>query len=516
MIASYVRLSVADTEREENKNSESIINQIQLINSYAKKNQFVIDKNYIDDGFSGINFNRPSFEELIGDIESGKVDTVITKDISRLGRDYIDTAYYITKYFPEHNVRYIAINDHYDSLNPDSTIGEMLIAVKSLMNDRYVKGTSVKLRNTKNQKREEGNYMGFIAPYGYKIVTKNGIRTLEIDEYASKIVIRIFNDMANGISRKDIANNLNEEKILTPSAYMDMTMPKNKRYYKKWSSGAIYRIVKNKTYTGNTMYGRIFKENYKSTAVYRSIYERKIQENTHPAIISNELYNKANDSMKKITPKCINDYNGLFNGLVICGVCGRPMSVSARIRSSGNKTYHFACFKIFEGKNCYGRSIAEAKLRNIVSTILLDIINKYSNPDYIVGCEEKKLLKKDQVDSKIKGLKANISFYDSAIRKLYIQKTNGDISLDEFIKLKDENTELKLKDEKILNELLVQKDNNTIKENLYEKYKKFLTKDKILEYGLRDLVSEIIINRDDTIVIKFKFSLRQDITIKLF
>ena len=515
MAVSYVRLSVADLGKGD-KDSKSITNQIQLIYNYAKKNNIQISENYIDDGYSGINFSRPSFERLIEDVEKGKVDTIISKDISRLGREYIDTAYYITKYFPEHNVRFIAINDNYDSDNPNSSIGEILVGIKSIMNDRYVKETSLKLKNTKNQKRQDGNYMGFIAPYGYKIVTKNGIRTLEIDCYASKIVARIFDDMSNGISRAQIAKTLNDENIMTPSAYMNMTMPKNKRYYKKWSSGAIYRIVKNKTYTGNTMYGRVVKESYKSKEVYKPVGKRKIQENTHPAIVSNELYNEANGSMKKITPKCRNNYNGLFSGLVICGVCGRPMSASARIRSSGNKTYIFGCFKIFEGTNCSGRSIVDEKLKNIVSKTLIDVINKYSNLDYIVEAEEKKLLKREQVDNKIKGLNTNISIYNNEIRSLYLKKTTGDISLDEFIKLKNEKTKLKEKDEKLLNEFMIQKDNNIFKEKLYDKYREFLTKDEILKYGLRELISEIVINKNDNVVIKFKFSLHQDITIDLY
>lgn len=156
----YIRLSEEDRKVNEEKYSESILNQIKLIEDYSVKNNMGIPQNYIDDGYSGINFDRPAIEQLRKDIENGKVKIVITKDFSRLGRDYIETAYFITEYFPKYNVRYISINDNYDSDNKDSQINDLAIAVKSIMNDRVVRDASVKVTQIKKMKTRAGKLYG--------------------------------------------------------------------------------------------------------------------------------------------------------------------------------------------------------------------------------------------------------------------------------------------------------------------------------------------------------------------
>ena len=246
----YIRLSEED---DENIYSESILNQIALIEEYAKKNQIEIHKKYIDDGFSGINFSRPAFEEMLKEMEKGNIETIVTKDFSRLGREYIETTYYITRYFPEHNIRYIAINENYDSNRNKNDVDEVMIGIKGIMNDRYIKETSKKIQEVKKQKTQQGYYMGFIAPYGYKKIKDNtGKITLIPDEKAKTIIQRIFEEIANGKTRNQVAQNLNKEKILSPMEYLKMTKSKNKIYYDKWSPGIIYRIIRNQIYIGNT------------------------------------------------------------------------------------------------------------------------------------------------------------------------------------------------------------------------------------------------------------------------
>ena len=140
--------------------SASIMNQISYIENYAKSISLVVNKNYIDDGYSGINYDRPAFEEMLKDIKKGKVNTVITKDFSRLGREYIETGYYITKLFPESNIRYIAINDNYDSDSPDTMYNDIMIGFKSIMNDRYIKDVSIKVKEIKKMKTEARELYG--------------------------------------------------------------------------------------------------------------------------------------------------------------------------------------------------------------------------------------------------------------------------------------------------------------------------------------------------------------------
>ena len=517
MIVSYSRISFADGDKSKYdiNNSRSIVNQINFINLYATKNGLFIDEEYVDDGYSGVNFDRPAFQRMIDDIEEGKIDTIITKDISRLGRNFLDTLYYITDYFPKHKIRYIAINDGYDSSNPDSGMCDMFLQVRTFLNERYIKNCSEKIRNVKQQQRDKNNYMGFVAPYGYKIVKKNGIRTLEIDKYASTIITRIFKEIANGNSRIEVAKQLNKEKILSPSVYMQMTTPSNRQYRKKWSAGAIYRIVRNRTYTGNIVYGRVIKKDYKSKYEYVSLDERKTIKNTHPAIIEDELYNQANLNLKRLSKKKKNNYNGLFSGLVICGKCGRPMTAMQRTRSHGNITYHFSCGKIFDGKVCKSRTIADEKLKKIVSNILINIINEHIDDNRIIDTEKKNLLKRNQINNKIKGLQINISNYENEIKNNYLKKVNNEISIIDFINLRKDIMLKKKEDEKILKELLSRKEEETFRDNLYEKYCDFLTEDKILKYGLRELISEIIVYKDK-LVIKFNFSLSSDATVNLY
>ena len=166
LIVAYVRLSQEDLDKQNNF-SESIYNQIDLIKSHAKIMGLKIDKEYIDDGYSGTNFNRPGFENLINDIEKGTVGLIITKDMSRLGRNFLETAYYISEYFPKKEVRYVAINDGYDSASLDDKDQEIVMQFKSLINDRYVKDIYIKRKQIAELKTNEGQFIGFIAPYGY-------------------------------------------------------------------------------------------------------------------------------------------------------------------------------------------------------------------------------------------------------------------------------------------------------------------------------------------------------------
>ena len=227
----YIRLSEEDINKS-NKYSDSVINQIEMIEDYAKRNNIHIDKRFIDDGYSGINFCRPAFEKMIREIESNNIDTIITKDFSRLGREFIETSFYITRFFPEHSVRYIAINESYDSYKKNNDSKEMMVAIKGIINDRYIKDTSMKVKAVKEQKIEKGYYMGFIAPYGYKkIRDENQKITLKEDEQVSFIVKNIFQEIINGKSREEIANNMNLKQIPPPMIYMNMTKSRGKNYY---------------------------------------------------------------------------------------------------------------------------------------------------------------------------------------------------------------------------------------------------------------------------------------------
>ncbi len=516
LTVAYGRLSIEDLNKESDFSS-SIYNQLGFIKSYAKGMGLSIDKEYIDDGYSGINFDRPGFEQLKDDIEKGLIRVVITKDLSRLGRDFIETAYYISEYFARHNVRYIAINDNYDSDNPDASDQEIMLSIRSLINDRYVKDASVKRKQVAEAKTEEGQFIGFIAPYGYKIKKIKDKRTLEIDEYAAGIVKRIFTEIASGKTREEVADGLNNDKVIPPVIYMKMTPNKNKKYYYDWSASVVYRILKNKTYTGRIVKRKSSKKDYhQKKREFIPLRDRETIDNCHPVIISDELFESANARLKTMKRKEKNNYSGLFSKLVICGECGRIMTACRVKKENGNIKYHFECTRVIDRKPCPNRTIADSKLRTIVSNTLEDIISNYVDEEDITTRATKDLLKTERPNLKISNLKDDIELHNTNIRNLYLQKTTGEISLDDFVEKKKNETFLKEQSEKLLKEVMESKNEEVRKEELLEKYNKFINDDEYINEITRDLIDKIVVYKDNTIKISFKFGLGEPKKIRLF
>lgn len=515
LTVAYVRLSQEDMNKLKDF-SESIYNQIGLIKSYAKSMGLKIDKEYIDDGFSGTNFDRPGFEKLIDDIEKGIVGVIITKDMSRLGRNFIETAYYISEYFPKNGVRYIAINDEFDSENPNNSEQEIMLGFKSLINDRYVKDSSVKRKQIAEAKTNEGQFIGFIAPYGYKVVKQDGKRTLEIDEYASTIVKRIFTEIASGKTRQEVADGLNKDKIIPPVLYMNMTPSKNKKYYYDWSDKVIYRILKNKTYTGKIVKRKSSKKSYlqKKREVI-PIRDRETIDNCHPVIITEQLFNEANDKLLVMKRKEKNDYCGLFSNLVICGECGRTMTACRR-SDRANVKYYFSCTKVVDRKPCPNRTVADSKLRTVITSTLQEIIEDYVSEEEVITQATKNLIKSERPNLKISHLKEDIELHNKNIRNLYLQKTKGEITLEQFLETKKNETLLKEESEKLLKEILESKNEDIRKEEILEQYRHFINGDELMNSALRDLVDRIVVYKDNTMKISFKFGLGEPKKIRLF
>jgi len=515
LTVAYVRLSQEDVKKTKSF-SESIYNQLGLIKTYAKSMDLSIDKEYIDDGFSGMSFDRPGFNELLDDIEKGVVGAVITKDLSRLGRNFIETAYYISEYFPKYNVRYIAINDEFDSENPNNNEQQIMLGFKTLINDRYVKDASIKRKQIAEAKTNDGQYIGYIAPYGYKVVKKDNRRTLEIDEYAARIVKRIFIEIASGKTREEVADGLNKDKIIPPIQYMRMTPNKHIKYNYDWSKAIIYRILKNETYTGKIVKRKSTKENHsQNKRDIIPIRDREVIENCHPIIISEQLFVEANSKLRFMKRKEKNDYCGLFSGLVICGECGRAMT-SCKRSDRPNVRYHFACTRVVDRKKCPNRTIADSKLRTIVVSTLREIIDNYVCEDEISTKITKSIIKSDRPNLKIAHLKNDIELHNKNIRNLYMKKANGEITLEQFLDFKREEVFLKEKSEKLMKEILEFKNENSRKEEILEQYRHFINEDEFMNIALRDLIDKIVVYKDNSLKISFKFGLGSPKKVKLF
>ncbi len=298
-----------------------------MLRRFAESKKLSIIKEYIDDGVSGTTFNRPGFKKMIQDIEDKKINMVITKDLSRLGRDYIGTGHYLEKYFPENRVRYISLLDGIDT-GIDSASND-ITPFKSVLNDMYAKDISNKIKSVKHNKQDLGLFIGGKAPFGY-ILDKNAPNKLFIDEEAKPIIKRIFKEACEGKSCRAIAIDLSLENILTPSQYAINHGKKVAKISNNWTSQRIREILLNEVYIGNMVQGRMKKINYKSKKNIRiPKSEWKVIENTHEAIIDKETFFKAREMLEIRKQTRIKTHDYLLKGLVYCHECKKKMGCSS-------------------------------------------------------------------------------------------------------------------------------------------------------------------------------------------
>lgn len=341
-VAIYCRLSKDD---EQIGDSVSIETQKMLLSGYCINQDFEIVDTYIDDGFSGLNFNRPSFRRMINDIENGKIDIVVTKDLSRLGRDYIQTGYYIDVYFSTKHIRYIAVNDGIDTLLNNNDIAPF----KNILNDMYAKDLSRKVKSAKNQRAKNGLYISAQPPYGYKVDPHNKNKLI-IDDVAAKIVKYIFELVYEGKNYSEISRILENQQIISPSAYKAMhgdtrfikfTTPE--RIY-KWPYQTIKSIICNRIYVGDMVNHKVETINYKTKERVRVPLEDQIVvSNTHEAIIDREIFEAITSTLNN-RRNSNHKYENIFKGLVYCAECGEEMQLIAK-KSRNEAKPMFRCAK---------------------------------------------------------------------------------------------------------------------------------------------------------------------------
>lgn len=332
----YIRLSKED---ENEGQSESVTNQLSLLTAYAKEHNFPVYDTYIDDGWSGTTFDRPAFRRLIDDIELKRVNMVITKDLSRLGRDYILTGHYMERYFPENRVRFISLLDGIDTAT-ESTAND-ITPFRALLNDMYAKDISKKINSVKHDKQRKGLFIGGKPLFGYKMAEKNKI---VIDENASPLVRRIFCMALEGMSCRQIAAQLNREQIPTPARYADLTPGRRGPYSGKWSSERISDMLQNETYIGNMVQGRSRKLSYKSKRCVRQPREDWIVvEGTHEPIIGKDAFEKVQLLLKSRKTTRSRTYDYSLKGLIYCHECGYPLAVINRKNAKGEDCLYFVC-----------------------------------------------------------------------------------------------------------------------------------------------------------------------------
>ena len=382
MAAVYLRLSKEDEDLREvkdKKESNSIANQKALIlKTLESMPDVTLYDIYIDDGFTGLNFERPNFQRMCEDIYNGRVNMVIVKDLSRLGRDYIDSGRYVKKIFPSYHVRFVSVLDHFDSLTATQSDVNLLIPVKNFVNDNYSRDISGKVRSHQEIMRENGLYIGSHVAYGYKKLETDRNRIIP-DEYAADIVRKIFDWKLKGLSSASIADKLNELGVAAPSEYKRQLggnyksgFQKNRRA--KWSAVTINRILKNKIYIGVLEQGKREKVNYKlNKIVEKPESEWAVKENTHEAIISKADFENVAKLLNLDTRKSPEEETlFMLSGLMFCGECGRSM-VRRCNRYKDKQSIYYICATYNKGKGCSRHSIGQS----VVEDILLDAIKRH-------------------------------------------------------------------------------------------------------------------------------------------
>lgn len=375
LAAVYLRLS---REEEGQLESNSIRSQKEMILRFiSRQKEIELFDLYIDDGWTGTRFDRPGFQRMMADIEQGKVNCVIVKDLSRLGRDYIEAGRLIQKIFPAFLVRFIALTDGYDSLTADETETAMMIPVKNFVNDAYARDISAKVRSHQKIKREKGEFIGAFAVYGYR-KNKEHNNDLLPDPYAACIVQRIFYWKMEGYSSLTIAKQLEEWGILSPLEYKKLHGEKLQTGFAigvrtKWSAVAVKRILTNEMYTGTLVQGKEEKVNYKVRKTIRKPPEEWVRvPNTHPPIVKMEDFVQVQELLRVDSRVAKGEKKAhKYTGLLYCGHCRKPMMC----RKKSNQSRLFFCTSKTPKENCSCK-IWEEDLDVVIKNVLEREINK--------------------------------------------------------------------------------------------------------------------------------------------
>ena len=372
--ALYCRLSKDDGT---NNESMSISTQKTMLKDYAKRNGFLNCQFYVDDGYSGTNYDRPAFRQLIEDIQDGEVSTLITKDLSRLGRNYLETGTYIEVFFPNHNVRYIAINDGVDSIDN----AQMDITpFRNIINEMYAKDTSRKIKSALHARRMQGKYMATTAPFGYQKDEKDH-NHLVIDEVTAPVVELIFSIAEEGVGLHTICNRLRKAKVLKPSFYkkelFERFMDEEKMY--DWDTAYVSQILHNPVYAGNlTVADKPTKTMRSKKRQYIPFAEREVIYGTHEPIIEQNRWNnvqKILESRPPVIGESSSGYDNIFRGIIKCADCGSAMLAKVEQKRKRNnvldKTF-YCCTKYRKfGKD--GCSSHNIEARTVHEVVLADI-----------------------------------------------------------------------------------------------------------------------------------------------
>lgn len=523
-VALYIRLSQEDADNgKEKEESNSVTSQKTLLNEFIEEhNDLLVYDTYIDDGFTGTDFNRPSFQRLLEDMKNGNINCVIVKDLSRLGRNYIEVGNYIEQVFPLYNIRFIAINDFVDSFENPSSTNTILVPFKNLINDEYCRDTSLKIRSALDGKKKKGEFIGAFPSYGY-IKDPKDKHKLIIDKSAANIIRKIFEWNVNeGLGKVTICHRLNDLGILNPTGHKRLELGENYNNHGiqdntyNWTPSTVRNILSNEIYIGNTVQGKRRTKSYKVHKIETVPKEEWIRvENTHQAIINKEIFEKAQELARKdVKVSQKTKELSIWAGFLKCDDCKRAMNKKSSTNKLGTSYEYYICSTYRKKSNnlCTKHTIKVEKLEaavlkaiNLHIDLLIDTkeVTKQINESL---CQT---IKNENIKNIIISKKAQISKIYNFKKNLYEDWKNEDITREEYLDYKQkyeaEIEKLKRNIQK-LKEEKEKYENQNINNN--EWIKKFEERNEITELT-RDIMMELIeciyVKENGDITIKFKF-----------
>lgn len=512
--ALYCRLSVEDTKDEKKNGKEDLSNSIQnqkaMLLQYARDHRFPHPTFFIDDGYSGVTYDRPGFQKMLDEIEAGHVGAVITKDLSRLGRNSALTGLYINYTFPQNDVRYIAINDHFDSINPNSTDSD-IAGIKNWFNEFFAKDTSRKIRAVQKAKGKRGERLTVHVPYGYMKNPENPKEWM-IDEEAAQVVKKIFTLCMNGRGPSQIADQLEKDKILTPTAYKNKqgvktphTEPENPY---RWHESTIVNILERKEYIGATV-------NFKTYT--NSIWDKKQRENpeenrvifynTHPAIIDQEVFDKVQEIRQQRHRRTATGKSSPFSGLVFCADCKQKLYYSTTKYFEKRQDF-FTCSTHRANKDkCSGHYIRAVVLEDLVWNHMKEVISYVTRYEahFRVEMEQKLRLQSEKTirvyKKRLAQAEKRIGELDRLFIKIHEDNAKGKLNDDRFAMMsktyEDEQAQLKVEIVNLQKEIEVQERQIEDLEQFIQRARRYTDLTELTPYALRELVKAVYVEAPD-------------------
>lgn len=514
--AIYCRLSREDGDKVE---SNSIASQKAICEDFIARHEDIelACEPFIDDGYSGVSFNRPHFKKLEDAIRKGRIDCIVVKDLSRFSRNYIDAGRYLEKLFPQLGVRFIAVNDAYDSLTGDPQSDSFVIPFKNLINDSYCKDISMKIRSSLEVKQKNGEFVGAFAPYGY-MKSPDNKNQLIVDEAVSEYVQMIFAMYKDGISIGRIAARLNQMGVLSPMEYKHSAGVKYDTVFKtgdtaKWTYKAVQRILTNEVYIGVLAQGKRGTPNYKVRIVQSKDEAEWVKvENAHEALVSYEDF-MAVKAMMKRDMRCAPDQDEayLFSGFLFCGDCQQSM-IRKTVPSKTKKYIYYVCSTNKHSRSCSPHSISAKEVEEKVFTAIRDQIELVVNLEKALELIERlpsQSRKAFNYEAQITKLEEEIERYQKLKLRLYEDLSDGIIDKSEYFDFRNSYTRIIEEKQEAL--LRVQKEmkqtvtTGTTERNWVTLFKQYENIEELNRRVLMALVDRILIHENHVIEIVFKY-----------